>query len=95
MGYVYYTSNPAGMQSKAPHQPKTAEFLKVWFTYNGQSCTVLLKINIKVKAASPKKAKFLYGFASQYLTKAILFATIIKYKGEDAHLVASSPFFIS
>lgn len=37
MGYIYYTSNPAGMQSKAPHQPKTAEFLKVWFKYNGQS----------------------------------------------------------
>ena len=27
MGYVYYTSNPAGMQSKAPRQPKSAEFL--------------------------------------------------------------------
>ena len=27
MGYIYYTSNPGGMQSKAPHQPKTAEFL--------------------------------------------------------------------
>lgn len=36
MGYVYYTSNPAGMQSKAPRQPKSAEFLKVWFKYNGQ-----------------------------------------------------------
>ena len=27
MGYVYYTSNPTVMQSKAPHQPKAAEFL--------------------------------------------------------------------
>lgn len=36
MGYIYYTSNPAGMQSKAPRQPKAAEFLKVWFKYNGQ-----------------------------------------------------------
>ena len=59
MGYIYYTSNPAGMQSKAPRQPKTAEFLKVWFKDNGQSCTVLLKIAIKVNAASPKKANFL------------------------------------
>lgn len=37
MGYIYYTSNPAGMQSKAPRQPKAAEFLKVWFKYDGQS----------------------------------------------------------
>ena len=36
MGYIYYTSNPAGMQSKAPRQPKAAEFLKVWFKENGQ-----------------------------------------------------------
>lgn len=36
MGYVYYTSNPAGMQSKAPRQPKAAEFLKVWFKDNWQ-----------------------------------------------------------
>ncbi len=27
MGYIYYTSNPAGMQSKAPRQPKVTEFL--------------------------------------------------------------------
>jgi len=38
---------------------KRLSFLKVWFKDNGQSCTVLLKIAIKVKAASPKKAKFL------------------------------------
>ena len=62
MGYIYYTSNPAGMQSKAPHQPKEAEFLKVWFTYSGQSCTVLLKIAIKVKAASPQKSKIFVCF---------------------------------
>lgn len=37
MGYVYYTSNPAGMQSKAPHQPKAAAFLMACFKYNGQS----------------------------------------------------------
>ena len=28
VGYIYYTSNPAGMQSKAPRQPKTAAFFK-------------------------------------------------------------------
>ena len=32
MGYVYYTSNPAGMQSKAPRQPKQPmqRFLSVY-----------------------------------------------------------------
>lgn len=37
-------------------------FLKVWFTYSGQSCAVLLKIAIKVKAASLKKSKIFVCF---------------------------------
>jgi hypothetical protein len=32
MGYIYYTSNPAGMQSEAPREPKQPmqRFLSVY-----------------------------------------------------------------
>lgn len=41
MGYIYYTSNPAGMQSKAPRQPKAAEF------FSGVICKAGLQILAK------------------------------------------------